>query len=350
MISAFYGSLYPNPNPAVPSFKPTLDDALVSQIQDSGFTTVILGLFHVAGNPQPAPPPATHLLGDIIFNQGPSVVSGGVIQTSAVGTDPSSDWAHYLNALKSTGSVDKIYLSFGGGSPVEDFTLIISSFLQYLDPTTSCGPYIPCNSSLYLNFQALRTYLPMVDGIDIDQEEGTDSSYIDAMTAFGIMARSVGFGEITYAPPFDSTLAAYQAAAQAINAFALQSASLTIGGTVYPYSDFAYPAGSAPTPASLPGFSTRLGLQYYSGGFESTDVASWLTAATAIGSAGGGNAPQLLIGASGWYSNPPGNMVAFFQQYPDPAWAGGFIWDFNAITGNLSGYQNAIQTGLKPPC
>jgi hypothetical protein len=39
-------------------------------------------------------------------------------------------------------------------------------------------------------------------------------------------------------------------------------------------------------------------------------------------------------------------MASFFEQYPSPAWAGGFIWDFNAITTDLTGYQNAIATGV----
>ncbi|HEX6039469.1 hypothetical protein, partial [Longimicrobium sp.] len=208
----------------------------------------------------------------------------------------------------------------------------------------------PHDSVLYRNVQALRAYLPMVDGIDIDQEEGTDQRHTDAMTAFGIMARSVGFKEITYAPPFDDTRASYHAAAQAINAFALQSEGLEIGTTTYPYSGLAYPASHPPVPASLKGFSTRMGLQYYSGGFDTGNVTRWETAAEAIGAAGGGTAPVLLIGATGWSpdSTPvsPADMRSFFQQFPSPAWAGGFIWDYGAIHSDLTGYRKAIDAGV----
>ncbi|HEX6041488.1 hypothetical protein, partial [Longimicrobium sp.] len=124
-LSAMYASLYPKAS----GYTPVLDDDLVTAIGDSGFTTVILGLFHVAAAPASPPSPGSHLLGDIVFNQGPAVVSNGTIQTSVVGTG--SDWAHYLHHLKRSGSVDRIYLSFGGGS-VRDFRNI-ASFVTYLD-------------------------------------------------------------------------------------------------------------------------------------------------------------------------------------------------------------------------
>ena len=317
-LSAFYGGLY---GPGSSS-SPKLGDA-VSGITASDFNTVILSLFHIGSpaNCWTGSGGTKHCqkYGDIVFNNTPDIVAtDGAVQSDWVG---GSGWADDMNTLKA-GGVDKIYLSFGGGSPVVDFTTIAENIMQYEDPGKKTGPYIPTDSNLYENFVALRAYLPMVDGIDLDQEESTDQSTTDAMIAFGNMAVAVGFQEVTLVPPFNFYQDCYQAAGEAINAYA---------------------AGMTPP---LNGAVTRIGLQLYSGGFEYPScMTSWAATAQNISAAGGGQCPVLMVGANADGESEHG-IYATFNQYTTSYGAGGFIWRYDFIDSSLTCYEQAMTIGL----
>lgn len=309
-ISAFYGSLYPSGSNSTPQ----LNASTVAQITASGFDTVIFSLMHIG-----RPGVGSQQLGDLVYNNTPDVVAtGGVIQTSFVG-QPGSDWAYYMSQLKA-GGVKKIYISIGGGSPVQDYGTI-AGIMQYTDPTNQTGPYIPTTSNLYQNFQALYTYLPMVDGIDLDQEEGNSQTYTDAMTALGNMALAVGFPEVTLVPPFDSYVQCYTDAGVAINTYGTAMA----------------------TP--LAGAVTRIGLQLYGG----CSVSTWALVPATIGTAGGGANPVMTVGASAQgasttdINNTFGSYVSGFGTTPI---AGGFIWEYDYIQSSPACYQQAMALGL----
>jgi hypothetical protein len=308
-ISAFYGGLGP---PGDKSNTP-LDQNTVNAITGSGFNTVIISLFHIGRPGIPG-----QALGDIVFNSPDIVATNGEIQTGYVGS-PGSDWAYYLTQLKA-GGIEKIYLSFGGGDPVEDYTTIANSIMQYEGPGNQ-NPYIPESSNLYQNFLALKTYLPMVDGIDIDQEESSGQAYTDAMTAFGNMALSVGFNEITLVPPWDNYLDCYKNAGCAIASF-----GATLQGS--------------------PGI-TRIGLQLYGG----CSVNAWTDVPQNITNSGGNSSPVpvLYVGATAQGASPADINNTFYNYLPtigSVSIDGGFIWEYNYISDNLSCYLQAMNDGL----
>lgn len=312
-VSAFYGGIYPPGSSATP----ILDAATTGRIAASGFDTVIFSLMHVS------PAKDTQLLGDLVFNEAPNIVAtGGVIQQSLMGPS-GGDWAYYMNQLKA-GGVQKIYISFGGGS-VQDY-YNISTIMRYAEPFTQTGPYIPTDSNLYKNFVALKAYLPMVDGIDLDQEEGTSQNFTDAMTAFGNMALQVGFGEITMVPPSDdnytgSYIDCYTNAGVAINQFGTAMAN------------------------PLNGAVTRINLQLYGG----CTVSNWSSVPATIGAAGGSANPVMTVGANAEGASTTSINTTFngyAQNFGPVAIDGGFFWEYSYIAGSLACYQQAMMLGL----
>jgi hypothetical protein len=75
-------------------------------------------------------------------------------------------WPSQVAALKSAGSVTRIYASVGGGEPVVDFATIKSIY-------TSNGNSF-AGTDLEKNFQKLHDTFKAIDGIDMDCEETYD--------------------------------------------------------------------------------------------------------------------------------------------------------------------------------
>lgn len=316
-ISAFYGGL----GPITDTTNTPLTQDLVNTITASGFNTVIISLFHIGRTGV-----GSQITGDIIFNHSDDVVAtDGTIQTGYVG-QPGSDWAFYLNQLKA-GGIEKIYLSFGGGGGVQDYTTIVNDIMAYQNSATDSGPYIPQSSNLYQNFVALKQYFPMVDGIDIDQEENPTQQYADAMTALGKMAIEVGFNEITMVPPFDSFAACYLVSAISINMY----------------------AAALPNPVNA---ITRIGLQIYG---ECT-VANWADVPAAIGISSFTNQnPLMYVGATAAGATPKSppattkDVYKIFKGYLPFGTVpidGGFIWQYTFIESSLLCYEQAMNAGL----
>lgn len=167
-----------------------------SDIQGSGFTTIILGLCHIGRGPGAYEPVPGQQTGDFVFND-PS--QGGLIVISGGNYVGPSAWPGDLNNLLAsnggTGSITRFGWSVGGGGCL-DYETIWSNFVV--------NGSIASDTALYQNFAALKEQFPSIDFIDFDCEE-FDSSYdptynwTETLVAFGNMLKEIGFG-ITFCP------------------------------------------------------------------------------------------------------------------------------------------------------
>ena len=168
----------------------------ITDFENSGFNTLILGLFHIGRSDAPGP----KNVGDIIFNDGLTVVHDGVYQFD-------SSWNTELQLLKDSGKVDHIYCSIGGASNVIFDFRTIQLLIDGPPKGQPKNPYVTYgtgpNSTLYKNFSALRKAMPAVDGIDMDNEE-TFAVSTDTMQKFCVMLIELGF-KITYCPFTDQS-------------------------------------------------------------------------------------------------------------------------------------------------
>jgi hypothetical protein len=149
----------------------------LSATQQTGWTTIILSLFHI-GNPNNV---SGQHWGDIIFNGSPMVVSQGSYVAD-------SSWPGNIAQLKQEGSVTRIYASFGGGPPVVDFGTIKTIYEE--NGNSFSG------TMLETNFRVFRETFTAIDGIDMDCEETYDQP---SFVAFCEMLIGMGF-DITFCP------------------------------------------------------------------------------------------------------------------------------------------------------
>ena len=149
------GPFYPGSNSALPTLNQT------------NFTTVVCWAVHVKPN------------GDLVYNDTPIVSNGKYIG------DPS--WGSALAKVKTGGSVNRILFSIGGWE-TQDFYHIMS--LIQSDGTSS-------SSILYKNFQALLEEIPVIDGIDYDDEGNYNQTTIVQLSQ---MLATIGYKEITFCP------------------------------------------------------------------------------------------------------------------------------------------------------
>lgn len=145
--------------------------AVIDDLKGSGFTTVVAWCIHVDTG------------GDLIFNNPPAIVSNG----RYIG-DPG--WPARLADLKQGGSVNRLLFSVGSGGS-QDFTNI-----KQLIQSQGTGP----DSMLYQNFKALLAAIPVIDGIDFDDEDLLDQ---DTIVSFALMLQSIGYREVTFCPYMD---------------------------------------------------------------------------------------------------------------------------------------------------
>jgi hypothetical protein len=163
------GCMYPE----TASIQPV--SATISQLQESGFTTAILGLFHIGRDYDIKP---KQIMGDIYFNN-TLVISEG----SYVGD---SSWPNLINNMIG-GSLTQVCASIGGGGVMdfETIQVIYEGNHNSFDGT-----------NLMTNFQTLRDTFPAISIIDMDCEEAYDQ---DSFVAFCQMLIGMGFG-ITFCP------------------------------------------------------------------------------------------------------------------------------------------------------
>lgn len=257
----------------------------------AGWTTIILSLFHI-GRPQIS----GQRYGDIIFNGAPLVISQGVYKA-----DPS--WPGSIAQLKQGGTIDTLYASFGGGSPVEDFATIQTIYEQ--NGNSFAG------TDLERNFQVFKETFPAIDGIDLDCEDNYDQP---SFVAFCELLAGIGF-------------------------------SLTF----CPYASWEQPfwTGSlAAVESSAPGAVKWWNLQCYDGG-GGNDPSAW---GRAISEALPGFRVDGFIAAGDWTEGGPAAVQALLSRFAgEPAVGGGFIWNMDQILespSTMADYVNAIRLGL----
>jgi hypothetical protein len=262
------GPIYKNPSASLP------------ELSQSGFDEVVVWSVEVKDN------------GDLDINGEFPLVSNG----SYIGDQTHPEFANTLASLKSAG-VKRITLSIGS-SNVGDF-----QHIQQLVESGGTGS----GSVLYRNFQALKAALPSVDAIDLDDENGYDTS---STVSFSVMLGDLGY----HVMPDAYTNPSYwiDVAAQ-IN----QARPGTVDGVHLQ----AYAGGSGNNPCSGWEFS---GIPVYPG-----------VADTSV--AGGVSVPDAQNTVGGWKSQC-GITGAFLWLYDDVA---GKTYGSGTLTAGYAGALNA---------
>jgi len=312
-----------------------------NEVHESGFKTVLLGLFHIgrgSGAKDPIPGQKT---GDIIFNNPNDPSDPGVIVVSDAEYVGPSAWLGQLQQLfaakSGKGMVKLMGSSIGGsGSPqppygVQDYQTIWGNFIS--------NGSIGTGTVLYRNFVVLKKVLPFIRFVDFDCEEFESGYYPDyswnqTLTAFGNMLKEIGFS-MTFCP------------------YIYMSDWMDVPRSLY--------VPQEPT-------VLWMNLQCYDGG-GSNDPAEWAAAVndTGLGINGASfTVPGLWCCKTSkpeCGSIPPAVKDTFTAWKKDEkiALQGGFIWNYDDILVNQSSttcdpsyagpkssaaYQNALMQGL----
>ncbi|MBB3119939.1 hypothetical protein [Pseudoduganella violacea] len=258
----------------------------IGVVQQSGFTTVILSLFHIGRDYDVSP---LQRLGDLYFNTTLVFSQGEYVGDAA--------WPSLIASLPS-GSVAKVCASIGGGG-VMDF--------QTLKKIYEANGNSFEQTNLAANLAALRRYLPAISIIDLDCEETYDSP---SFIAFCQLLASIGFG-ITFCPYIKATF--WTGALAALN-------------------------------ASNPGALKWFNLQCYDGGGEN-QPGPW---AAAIKQACPSFPTDGFLITGDWTEDSPqqvGQLMARCRQ--DPSVGGGFLWTLDSLIngqndGLVKQYADAI--------
>lgn len=265
----------------------------ISQLQESGFTTAILGLFHIGRDYEITP---LQIMGDIIFNNTLLISEGQYVG------DP--NWPNLINGMIK-GSVQQVCASIGGGG-VMDYQTIYRIYVA--------NQYSFAGTNLENNFKVFRTVFPSISIIDMDCEETYDQ---ESFVAFCQMLIGIGFG-ITFCP----------------------------------YMNTPFWTGSlSALHQSNPGSVQWWNLQCYDGGYGN-DPATW---AAAITSAIPGFNTDGFILAGDWTNDSPAavqNLLSTFRN--ETGVGGGFMWTLDDMikinpsnpTALMQAYANAIVAGL----
>lgn len=257
----------------------------------AGWTTIIIGLFHIGRPDIPG-----QQYGDIIFGGGPIVIQNGQYLL------PDYSWPEAIANLKGSGSsITQIYASFGGGGPVFDYTSLKTIYEQ--NGNSFAG------TAVEQNFQLFRQVFAGVDGIDLDCEDQYDQP---SFNAFCEMLAGMGFA-LTFCPYTEPTF--WVNALQAVQ----QSPRSPV---------------------------TWWNLQCYDGG-AGNDPQSWANAIDAqmSGFPSGG---FILAGADAG-SEPQGVQTLISSFANEPSLGGGFIWNMDEILSSgfsMADYVAAIRNAV----
>lgn len=173
------------------SLGPASINANASDISNSGFTTILLGLSHIGRGPDAYQPVAGQQTGDIVFN---NPADDGLIMISEGNYVGPENWPSQLNALMGN-NITRMGLSVGGGGCL-DYETIWSNFIV--------NGSISGSSVLYKNFVTLKQQFPFISFIDFDCEEFSSAydpeyNWVETIIAFGNMLKEIGF-DITFCP------------------------------------------------------------------------------------------------------------------------------------------------------
>lgn len=251
-------------------------DPVIADLKASGFTTIIAWALHVNAN------------GDLSFNNTTIVSSGAYVGNAA--------WPNQLGSLKQgKTSVNRLLFSVGGWG-VQDFANI-----QALINSQGTGP----SSILYQNFQALKSAIPAIDGIDYDDEEYPyDQS---SLVSFSLMLQTIGYSQVTFCPYMDSAF--WVSLLSAVN-------------------------------SQAPGLVTGFNLQCYAGGAGNSPQ-DWINA---IQQQMGSSFPAASFVYPGLWCRHgqscneglcPDEITAAFSHWKSTGIQGGFIWMYDDILSCL---------------
>ena len=259
--------------------------------QKAGWTTIILGLFHIG---RPAVTGQTY--GDIIFNDSMTISQGKYVVDSS--------WPNNVAQLKQAGSsVTKVYASIGGGLGVEDF--------QTIEKIYQSNGNSFAGTMLETNLQTLRQAFPAIDGIDMDCEDNYDQV---SFVAFCEMVIGLGFA-ITFCP------------------YASWEMSF-------------WTASLAQIEQQHSGAVKWWNLQCYDGGLGN-DPKNWADAITQAIPAFPTNG---FIVAGDWTEDSPSNVTTLLSSFSGEAClGGGFIWNMDGILNGpstMADYVGAIKSAM----
>lgn len=152
---------------------------ITSSLQQSGWNTIILGLFHIGRTDPPTKDP--QIVGDIYFNDTLIISQGKYVG------DPG--WPAAVSKLIG-GGITKLLASFGGAAGwVYDFTTIATI---YKDNNNSFK-----GTNLEQNFKVFRQLFPAITTIDMDNED----NYNDMPSFVAFCQMLIGMGwTITFCP------------------------------------------------------------------------------------------------------------------------------------------------------
>jgi hypothetical protein len=276
------GALYPsasNPQP-VP--------VTITQLQASGFNTLILGLFHIGRDYSISPP---QINGDLYYNN-TLVISQGTYVGDAT-------WPGLVASISGSG-VTQTCASIGGGG-VMDYETIQKIYAA--NGNSFAG------TNLMKSFQTFRTTFPTVGIIDLDCEETYDQP---SFVAFCQMLIGLGF-KITFCPYTYQVF--WNGALKALN-------------------------------ISNPGAVAWWNLQCYDGG-TGNDPDTW---AAGIRNAVAGFNTDGFIVAGDWTNDTPSGVQALMSSFSGQASVGGgFLWTLDNMidgAGPMSAFAQAVKTGL----
>lgn len=259
----------------------------IDRLQQSGFNTPILGLFHIGRDYDITP---AQITGDIYYND-TLVISQG----SYVG---SSSWPGLVDSLVG-GSVRRVCASFGGGG-VLDF--------QTLKRIYQGNGNSYAGTNLQANLEVLRHMFPSISVIDMDCEETYDQP---SFVAFCQLLIALGFKT-----------------------------------SFCPYMNQGFWTGSLATlNASNPGKVAWWNLQSYDGG-AGNEPGQWASAITAA-IPGFDTAGYIVVGD--WTNDSPSDVENLLRGFTNaPSLGGGFMWTLDDMisAGTLDAYATAIQAGL----
>lgn len=249
-----------------------------TEIKQAGWTTMILGLFHIDVD------------GQIGLNNANEIITDGVYKND-------ESWLKDLADLLNGGTIDTLLASFGGGG-VGDFNNIKN--IYEANGNSLSG------TTLEKNFKEFRVKFPFVSNIDMDCEDKYDQP---SFVAFCEMVIDAGFA-LTFCPYAASKMDFWTGSLAALN-------------------------------KSNPGAVKWWNLQCYDGGGGNT-VADWVTGIkTAIPSFDTTNFIQTSDWVRFWDDSkyqkkwrgqcPPDIQKHLKSFANDPSVGGSFIWTLDAI-------------------
>ncbi len=347
------GCLYASDNNEVQQVQQT-----ISQIQQSGLTTVILSLFHIGRDFDISP---AQIPGDIYYN-GTLVISRGKYVGYGSNPGDTSSWADLVGSITSTtvpgNTVQTLCASIGGANNViYDFRCIEKIWLNNNKSFEG--------TNLQQNMQVLRNLIPGISIIDMDNEE-TDMYYDDtnppsqavidadsrgSFVDFCKMCITIGF-EITFCPYTDPDFWTYS----------LSQLNTSNPGKVKWWNLQCYAGGNGNDPDTWAGYITdaisgfdttgfilasdwtRYYDTYYNrweGDFPDTTCPDTFTNTSVFSLMNTFAHESSVNGGFIWLVDQVIGYEAANNQYNDPC--------YNAAAASISDYVSAIRSGLTGP-